>query len=339
MAKTKKAPAADGPAESIATGPALKVFGNVEQVRLSELKAASYNPRRMPEKRMRQLEASILEFGLTVPLVVQRLATGELSDTVGGHQRTAAIRRLIERGAIADRDPLIPVIVRDDLTPSQVRKLNIALNEIEGEFDLDKKHALVEEIRALDGGMIVNPDAMGLDEDAMRALADAVEVPRELLDRARSAEGGGGGARSGGAGTGAAATIRGYKLVVPTRAGEQVVERIEAMFVREADVARAEYGTVEGFDDRSAALLSALMLAMRVQGAKRAVVPEPGGSYLIVARVDNAGATVALEAFDAWRKMSGADDDSAALVALIEAGMDAAGIEGAEAPEGESSDG
>ena len=69
---------------------ALKLFDQVERVHHKTLVPAGYNPRRMTKARARQLAASLLKFGLTLPVVAVR-ATKEI---IGGHQRVQRIADL-----------------------------------------------------------------------------------------------------------------------------------------------------------------------------------------------------------------------------------------------------
>ncbi len=94
--------------------------------KLSDLKPAPYNPRRMTQPALGALKASLERFGLVQPIVVNR-ATGHV---VGGHQRLEALRQI---GA-EEVD-----VVEVDLDEVQEKALNLALNNplAQGEFTAD----------------------------------------------------------------------------------------------------------------------------------------------------------------------------------------------------------
>jgi len=108
----------------------------VEHVPISRLRPWPQNPRLMPEAEMHKLVCSIKTFGLVEPLVVRR------SDNlvIGGHQRLEAAKAL---GMTK-----VPVVLVD-VTEEEAKALNLALNRIQGEWDLPKLGELLEELRDL----------------------------------------------------------------------------------------------------------------------------------------------------------------------------------------------
>ena len=100
---------------------------------MSGLRAAPYNPRRISDRALSGLRASIERFGLVEP-VVWNERTGHV---VGGHQR---IRVLTERG---DRETPVVVV---DLPEAEEKALNVALNHpgISGEFTDDLAAVLAD---------------------------------------------------------------------------------------------------------------------------------------------------------------------------------------------------
>ncbi len=100
-----------------------------ELVDISTLNFAAYNPRTMPPHMMAALKASLLEHGLVLNLVAQRKGMV----LIGGHQRVRALRELCaERGLPETKQAWTTVL---DVSDRQARRLNVALNRIEGEFD------------------------------------------------------------------------------------------------------------------------------------------------------------------------------------------------------------
>lgn len=123
------------------SGPVLR---QSKLVRLSDLKPAEYNPRRMPELEMEKLRRSIVEFGFVEPVV----ARAEDMMIVGGHQRVLAYRSLLEqRGEDPDKKK-VPVVFVEGMSDERAKLLNLALNRISGEWDYDKLTGIFEELGA-----------------------------------------------------------------------------------------------------------------------------------------------------------------------------------------------
>jgi ParB-like chromosome segregation protein Spo0J len=95
----------------------------ITKVKISELKQAEYNPRRLTKKQYEDLKASLEKFGLVDPIIINSDNT-----VIGGHQRLKIVREL---GASE-----VPT-VRVNLSKEDERELNIRLNKNTGEFDLD----------------------------------------------------------------------------------------------------------------------------------------------------------------------------------------------------------
>jgi len=94
----------------------------ITKVKISELKQAEYNPRRMTNKQYEDLKNSLEKFGCTIPIVIN----GDV--IVGGHQRVRIMREL---GA-----EFVPA-VRVNLSKEDERELNIRLNKNTAEWDMD----------------------------------------------------------------------------------------------------------------------------------------------------------------------------------------------------------
>jgi len=143
-----------------------------EMLLLSKLRPAPYNPRVMPESMMRSLVASLKEHGMVLNLVVQkRSAEHGPMVIIGGHQRLAAMHRLCEETG----QPLperVPAVVMD-LDDARAKRLNVALNRVEGEF--------VDDLLAK-----VLADAGGFDEE--QAIAMGFASGEELQALIQSAE-------------------------------------------------------------------------------------------------------------------------------------------------------
>lgn len=106
-------------------------------MRLADIKPAEYNPRvRLTEvdHEYKALKASIDEFGLVVPLIVNE-RTGTL---VSGHQR---LNVMLAEGV----EETEVVIV--DMEPEKEKALCIALNKISGQWDYGALADILEELR------------------------------------------------------------------------------------------------------------------------------------------------------------------------------------------------
>ena len=106
-------------------------------MRLADIKPAEYNPRvRLTEvdHEYKALKASIDQFGLVVPLIVNE-RTGTL---VSGHQR---LNVMLSEGV----EETEVVIV--DMEPEREKALCIALNKISGQWDYGALADILEELR------------------------------------------------------------------------------------------------------------------------------------------------------------------------------------------------
>ena len=115
------------------------------------------NPRQMSEDQLSALMRSIERFGFSEPVVVRR----EDGLIIGGHQRVAAAERL----GMSE----VP-IVEVDLSDDECHALNVALNQIHGEFDIPKLAALLE---SLPGDLA---SFTGIDERSMRRISAEAEA-------------------------------------------------------------------------------------------------------------------------------------------------------------------
>ena len=100
----------------------------LEKIKISKLKAATYNPRQISTKQYNDLKKSITKFGLVDPIIVNEYFTENYYVVVGGHQRLKICKEL----GYTD----IACIILN-LNKEQERELNIRLNKNTGEFDID----------------------------------------------------------------------------------------------------------------------------------------------------------------------------------------------------------
>ena len=108
----------------------------IEKRDVSELKAATYNPRKdlkPGDAEYEKLKRSIQEFGYVEPVIWNK-HTGVV---VGGHQRLKVMKDL----GFTEVDCVVV-----DLDESKEKALNIALNKISGEWDTDLLTSLLKDL-------------------------------------------------------------------------------------------------------------------------------------------------------------------------------------------------
>lgn len=108
----------------------------IEAVPVDRINPAPYNPRRdlkPGDPAYEKIQRSIGEFGLVEPLVWNE-RTGNL---VGGHQR---LNVLLEQGATEVECSVV------SLPAAKERALNVALNKVQGEWDMVRLKDLLEEL-------------------------------------------------------------------------------------------------------------------------------------------------------------------------------------------------
>lgn len=130
-----------------------------------------HNPRWMSETDMQSLRASLREFDLVEPLVVNR----QSNQIVGGHQR-------VQAAASEGFTHLTAIIV--DLSPAKEMALNLALNRIKGEWDYKKLAVVFADLEGEDweatGWQPAEVDSilasLGRDSDLMSTFAGDVKA-------------------------------------------------------------------------------------------------------------------------------------------------------------------
>lgn len=108
----------------------------IRRVSVNELNPAAYNPRkdlRPSDAEYKKLARSMERYGCVEPIVWNQ-RTGNV---VGGHQR---LKILIASGA---QEVDVSVV---DLSPTDEKALNIALNKISGEWDSEKLSEVLQEL-------------------------------------------------------------------------------------------------------------------------------------------------------------------------------------------------
>lgn len=135
---------------------------------LNSLIPAVYNPRKdlTPDDREYQkIKRSIEEFGYVEP-IIYNVTTGSI---VGGHQRIKVLKEL--GYTVVD-------VVEIEETEEREKALNIALNKIDGEWDMA---ALKDLLQDLDTGEI-DMDLTGFEEWEMEQLMTQFHVEDDLFE-------------------------------------------------------------------------------------------------------------------------------------------------------------
>lgn len=126
----------------------------LKKIKLTEIKPADYNPRRISDEDFQKLKNSIRTFGLTDPIIVNL----KNNTIIGGHQRyDVLVDILLEEDNLAEKE--YDLIEKGDIgfvfdvenltlkNEDYEKALNIALNKISGEWDTVKLNSLVEELK------------------------------------------------------------------------------------------------------------------------------------------------------------------------------------------------
>lgn len=117
----------------------------VVMIEVPHLNPAPYNPRKMAPFKFESLKRNIRDNGFVENLVVQKLsrAYGPLT-IVGGHQRVRAVREICVEENV--HVPPLPCVVLD-IDDRKARMLNVAMNNIDGEFDAKLVGELLETVQ------------------------------------------------------------------------------------------------------------------------------------------------------------------------------------------------
>ena len=124
----------------------------IEHIKITDLKPAEYNPRRISDEDYQKLKNSISTFGLVDPIIVNL----KNMHIVGGHQRYDVLldEHMLDNDFVAEL-PMVrlgdvgfvftdtELSIRDD---DHEKALNLALNKISGEWDEQKLQPLLEEL-------------------------------------------------------------------------------------------------------------------------------------------------------------------------------------------------
>lgn len=145
----------------------------VEEKRIDDLIPADYNPRQdlQPgDPEYEKLKQSIEEFGY-VELIIWNSSTGRV---VGGHQRLKVMKDL------GFETVQVSVV---NLPESREKALNIALNKIEGRWDMEKLKDLLQEIDTGEFDITLT----GFSEDELENLMATINIDDFFEEREEEA--------------------------------------------------------------------------------------------------------------------------------------------------------
>ncbi len=136
----------------------------IVSVPISELNAATYNPRKISAEDFEQIKESIRRFGLLGPIIVNS-APNRKNIIIGGHQRMKAAKALgFEK---------IPVLYANIPDEIKEKELNLRLNQNTGEWDM-------ELLKEFDIDLLLD---VGFDDsDLQRVFDDFIEVEDDNFD-------------------------------------------------------------------------------------------------------------------------------------------------------------
>lgn len=147
----------------------------VEEILLSQLIPADYNPRKITEEDFKKLNVSMENFGLVDPIIINLKKPSIINEleyyiVIGGHQRLDVLIRkgikkayLLKLGDVGWVFTKKEIKLRDENT---VKALNIALNKISGEWDEAKLESLLSDLEV--SGF--NVELTGFDQEEVLEL-------------------------------------------------------------------------------------------------------------------------------------------------------------------------
>lgn len=162
----------------------------IEEILLSQIIPADYNPRKISDEDFKKLDNSMENFGLVDPIIINLKKPSIITQleyyiVIGGHQRLDVLIRkgvkkahLLRLGDVGWVFTEKEIKLRDENT---VKALNIALNKISGEWDEPLLQELLEGLQ-LDG---FDVELTGFDETEIQKIdnkINTIEVEEDNFD-------------------------------------------------------------------------------------------------------------------------------------------------------------
>lgn len=139
----------------------------VIKTHIDKLKLAKYNPRKdlkPSDKEYQKLKASIEEFGYVLFIVVNKDLT-----VIGGHQRIKVMKEL----GYTDIE-----VTQVDLDKTREKALNLALNKIDGIWDMEMLSGVIRDIQ--DGGFDIS--ITGFDDIQIEEIFSTGNITENVFD-------------------------------------------------------------------------------------------------------------------------------------------------------------
>jgi hypothetical protein len=144
-----------------------------KSMKVSDLNPAAYNPRKISLDKFEALKNNIRSEGFLEPIVVQK----DGMRIIGGHQRVRAVKEIsVEEG---EAPPDLPCIVLD-ISDTRAKKLNIKLNNLQGDFDARMLGELLIDIH--EAPTISHDDAINLGFSASEEVLQYMHLIEPPLD-------------------------------------------------------------------------------------------------------------------------------------------------------------
>ena len=147
---------------------------DIVKMKLSSLVSPDYNPRTISDEEFDNLKKSILKFGYSDPIIVNK----RNNHIVAGNQRFKALTELNREnhGKYTKID-----VVLVDLNPDDEKAFNIGHNQIGGEFDGQKLELLLHELETKEYDMSVTGFFDDIKDVDLSELVDD-EAVEEIVD-------------------------------------------------------------------------------------------------------------------------------------------------------------
>ena len=142
----------------------------IENIKITDLKEAEYNPRELTGKQYDDLKNSLIEFGFVDPVLVN---THEERHNViiGGHQRVKVWADLGNKSAPC---------VRLNLSLEKEKELNVRLNKNTGQFDKEALSNFFEQADLVEWGF--EEWEFGINEEIDYAILDDEDISDQVDD-------------------------------------------------------------------------------------------------------------------------------------------------------------
>lgn len=117
----------------------------MDKIKIKDLKPAEYNPRKIDDGELLKLENSVKEFGFVSPIIINL----NNNHIIGGHQRYKVISEMTDELNLIKLGDIGLAFMDDDIEikdEEHEKALNIALNKIQGKWDIDKLLELLEDL-------------------------------------------------------------------------------------------------------------------------------------------------------------------------------------------------